>query len=55
MICMKRRRPARKADKRDKEVKFKNCTPLTGYISEISNTQVDNAMWCDVNVQFNRM
>ena len=27
----------------DKKVVFKNWTPVTGYISEIKNTQIDNA------------
>ena len=34
---------ARRADERDKVVAFKNCTPFTNCISEINNTQVDNA------------
>ena len=34
---------ARQADKRDKEVVFKNCAPFTNCISEINNTQVYNA------------
>ena len=34
---------ARQADERDKGVIFKNCTPFTNCISEINNTQVDNA------------
>ena len=34
---------ARQADERDKGVVFKNCTPFTTCISEINNTQVDNA------------
>ena len=34
---------ARQADERDKDVAFKNCAPFTNYISEINNTQVDNA------------
>ena len=33
---------ARQAGKRNKEVIFKNCPPLTDSISEINNTQVDN-------------
>ena len=33
----------RQADKRDKGVAFKNCTPFTKCISEINNTQIDNA------------
>ena len=34
---------ARQADERDKGVVFKNCAPFTTCISEINNTQVDNA------------
>ena len=34
---------ARQADERDKGVLFKNCAPFTNCISEINNTQVDNA------------
>ena len=31
------------ANKNDKEVVFKNSAPLTDWISEINNTQIDNA------------
>ena len=34
---------ARQADERDKGIAFKNCAPFTNCISEINNTQVDNA------------
>ena len=34
---------ARQVDERNKEVKFKNCAQFTDCISEINNTQVDNA------------
>ena len=34
---------ARRADEKDKEVIFKNCSPFTDYKSEINNTQVDHA------------
>ena len=34
---------ARQADKKDKGMIFKNCAPFTNCISEINNTQVDNA------------
>ena len=30
-------------DNRNKKVTFKNCAPFTNYISEIDNTQVDDA------------
>ena len=39
---------ARKADERDKGVVFKNCAPFTNCISEINNTQVDNAKDIDI-------
>ena len=34
---------ARQADERDKGVVFKNCAPFNNCISEINNTQIDNA------------
>ena len=34
---------ARQADERDKGVIFKNCAPFINCISEINNTQIDNA------------
>ena len=34
---------ARHADERDKGVAFKNYSPFTYWISEINNTQIDNA------------
>ena len=34
---------ARQADERDKGVAFKNCAPFTNCISEINNTQIENA------------
>ena len=39
---------ARQTDERDKGVAFKNCAPLTNPISEINNTQVDNAKDIDI-------
>ena len=39
---------ARQADERDKGVAFKNCAPLIGCISEINNTQIDNAKDIDI-------
>ena len=41
-------RQADERDKRDKGVTFKNCAPFTNYISEINNTQVDNAKDIDI-------
>ena len=34
---------ARHADERDKGVAFKNCAPFINCISEVNNTQIDNA------------
>ena len=39
---------ARQADERNKGVVFKNCAPFTNCISEINNTQVDNAKDIDI-------
>ena len=39
---------ARQADERDNGVAFKNCAPFTNCISEINNTQVDNAKDIDI-------
>ena len=39
---------ARQADERDEGVAFKNCVPFTNCISEINNTQVDNAKDIDI-------
>ena len=39
---------ARQADERDKGIEFKNCAPFTNCISEINNTQVDNAKDIDI-------
>ena len=39
---------ARQADEREKGVAFKNCAPFTNCISEIKNTQVDNAKDIDI-------
>ena len=41
---------AREADERDKDVAFKNCAPFTNCISEMNNTQVDNAKDIDADV-----
>ena len=38
----------RQADERDEGVAFKNCAPFTNCISEINNTQVDNAKDIDI-------
>ena len=37
-----------RADEREKGVAFKNCAPFTNCISEINNTQVDNAKDIDI-------
>ena len=39
---------ARRADERGKGVAFKNCAPFINCISEINNTQVDNAKDIDI-------
>ena len=39
---------ARQEDERDKGVVFKNCSPFINCISEINNTQVDNAKDFDI-------
>ena len=39
---------ARQANERDKGVAFKNCAPFINSISEINNTQVDNAKDIDI-------
>ena len=39
---------ARQADERDKGVIFKNCAPFITCISEINNTQIDNAKGIDI-------
>ena len=39
---------ARQADEGDKGVAFKNCAPFTNFISEINNTQIDNAKDIDI-------
>ena len=38
----------READERDKGVTFENCAPFTNCISEINNTQIDNAKDIDI-------
>ena len=40
----------KRLDERNKRVIFKNCAPVTDYIREINNTQIDNAKYTDVNV-----
>ena len=39
---------ARQADESDKGVTFENCAPFTNCISEINNTQIDNAKDTDI-------
>ena len=41
---------AKQLDERNKEAIFKNCAPFTDCISDISNTQIDNAKCLDVVV-----
>ena len=33
------------------QVFFKNCAPFTNFLSEINNTQIDNARYIDVVMQ----
>ena len=39
---------SKQADERDKGVVFKNCAPFINCISEINNTQIDNAKDIDI-------
>ena len=39
---------ARRVDERDKGVAFKTCAPFINCISEINNTQIDNAKDIDI-------
>ena len=39
---------AKQLDERNKRVVFKNCAPFTDCISEINNTQLDNAKYIGV-------
>ena len=39
---------AERADERNEGVIFKNCAPFTNSISNINNTQIDNAEYIDV-------
>ena len=39
---------AKLLDQRNKEVIFKNCVPFTEFISNINNTQIDNARDIDL-------
>ena len=41
---------AKRLDERNKGVIFKNCAPFTDCISEINNTQIDNAKYIDVEM-----
>ena len=39
---------ARQVDERDKEARFKNCSPFTKCISRRNNTDIDNALDIDI-------
>ena len=39
---------ARQAEERDKGVAFKSCLPFTNCVSEINDTQIDNAKDTDI-------
>ena len=41
----------RQLDEKNKGIIFKNCVPFTDCVSEINNTQVDNAKYIDVVMQ----
>ena len=41
---------ARQADERNKDVTFKSCALFTNLISEINNTQIDNAIDNDIDI-----
>ena len=41
----------RQLDEKNKGIIFKNCVPFTDCVSEINNTQVDNAKYMDVVMQ----
>ena len=47
-ISIERVAASEPADNNDKEVVFKNCSPFTDYLSEINNTQINNAKNIDV-------
>ena len=36
------------ADRKNKQVIFKNCAPLIGCVNQINNTKVDNAKDLDI-------
>ena len=42
---------SKQLDERNKGETFKNCAPFTDCISEINNTQIDNAKYLDVMMQ----
>ena len=46
---------AKNADERYMQVAFKNCVPFTDCISEINNTQVDNAKDLDVVIPMHNL
>ena len=46
---------AKGATERNKEVMFKHCTPFTDCISEINNTQIDNAKDIDVVIPMSNL
>ena len=45
----------RQADERGKVAVFKNCAPFTNCISEINNTQIDNAQDIDIIIPMNNL
>ena len=41
---------ARQADERNKDVTFKSCALFTNFISEINNTEIENATGNDIDI-----
>ena len=41
---------AERSDERNKQVMLKNCKPFTKCISQIANTQEDNAEYLDIEI-----
>ena len=46
---------ARQGDERNKGTIFKDCTSFTDFISQINNTQVDNAIDIDVVIPMSNL
>ena len=48
-------RAARQGDERNKGTIFKDCTSFTDFLSQINNTQVDNAIDIDVVIPISNL